>query len=182
VPHRHPVGAARAGVAFVSNDRKSEGLFLDKTIAENLVATRLPALGRAGVVRSRRERQAARTLAGLTGLADRELAEPASTLSGGNQQRAFVGRCLDRDDVFALVLDEPTRGVDIGGRTAIHRLLRTAADAGLVVLFASTELEELLELGDVIVTMRGGRTIARYEDGADGAVLMRDMTHGSHVA
>jgi len=182
VPHRHPVGAARAGVAFVSNDRKSEGLFLDKTIAENLVATRLPALGRAGVVRSRRERQAARTLADLAGLSTRELKEPVDALSGGNQQRAFVGRCLDRDDVFVLLLDEPTRGVDIGGRTAIHRLLRTAADAGLIVLFASTELEELLELGDVIVTMREGRTIARYEGGADGAVLMRDMTHGSHVA
>ena len=80
-------------------------------------------------------------------------------LSGGNQQKVFVGRCLDRDDVFALLLDEPTRGVDIGGRAAIHQLLRQAADAGLVVIFASTELEELLELGDVIVTMRDGRIV-----------------------
>ncbi len=75
----------------------------------------------------------------------------------------FVGRCLGRDDVFALLLDEPTRGVDIGGRAAIHRLLRAAADAGLVVLFASTELEELLELGDVIITMRDGRMVGRYD-------------------
>jgi ABC-type sugar transport system ATPase subunit len=104
-----------------------------------------------------------------------------AALSGGNQQKVFVGRCLDRDDVFALLLDEPTRGVDIGGRAAIHRLLRAAADAGLIVLFASTELEELLELGDVIVTLREGRMIARYEGGADGGVLMRDMTHGSQA-
>jgi ABC-type sugar transport system ATPase subunit len=179
VPFRDPVGAVRAGVAFVSNDRKSEGLFLDKTVAANLVATRLPALGRAGVVRVRRERHAARALAELAGLPAQRLTEPVAALSGGNQQKVFVGRCLDRDDVFALLLDEPTRGVDIGGRAAIHRLLRAAADAGLIVLFASTELEELLELGDVIVTMREGRMIARYEGGTDGAVLMRDMTHGS---
>jgi ABC-type sugar transport system ATPase subunit len=84
--------------------------------------------------------------------------------------------------VLALVLDEPTRGVDIGGRAAIHRLLRGAADAGLVVLFASTELEELLELGDVIVTMREGHLVARYEGDADGAALLRDMTHGTRAA
>ncbi len=61
--------------------------------------------------------------------------------------------------MHALLLDEPTRGVDIGGRAAIHQLLREAADAGLVVVFASTELEELLELGDVIVTMHDGRVV-----------------------
>jgi ABC-type sugar transport system ATPase subunit len=178
VSFRSAVGAARAGVAFASNDRKSEGLFLDKTIAENLVATRLPALSRAGIVRARRERHAAQALAEAAGLSARRLNEPVAALSGGNQQKAFVGRCLGRADMFALLLDEPTRGVDIGGRAAIHRLLRAAADAGLIVIFASTELEELLELGDVIVTMREGRMIDRYEGGADGAVLMRDMTHG----
>ncbi len=182
VPFRSPAGAARAGVAFVSNDRKSEGLFLDKPIAANLLATRLPSLGRAGLLRASREQRAATALAELAGLGNRRLSDPVATLSGGNQQKVFVSRCLGRDDVFALLLDEPTRGVDIGGRAAIHRLLRAAADAGLIVLFASTELEELLELGDVIVTMRETRMVARYEGGADGAVLMRDMTHGGHAA
>lgn len=182
VPFRSPVGAVSAGVAFVSNDRKSEGLFLDQPIAANLVATRLPALGRAGVLSSRREQQAAKSLAELVGIPGDRLGEPAAVLSGGNQQKVFVGRGLGRDDVYALLLDEPTRGVDIGGRAAIHRLLRSAADAGLIVLFASTELEELLELGDVIITMRETRTVARYESGADGVVLMRDMTHGADAA
>jgi ABC-type sugar transport system ATPase subunit len=176
VPARDPVAAARAGLAFVSNDRKSEGLFLDKSVAWNLVATRLPRLGRGGVVRPRQEQATARALAARSGLPAERLADPVLALSGGNQQKAFVGRCLDRDDVFALLLHEPTRGVDIGGRAAIHRLLRQAADAGLVVLFASTELEELLELGDVILTMRDGRVVRRYEGDVDGALLMRDMT------
>jgi ABC-type sugar transport system ATPase subunit len=182
VPLRTPVGAARTGMAFVSNDRKSEGLFLGKSIAENLLATRLPALSRAGVLRGRGERRAAASLAELAGVSDRRLSEPAAALSGGNQQKVFVARCLGRDDVFTLLLDEPTRGVDIGGRAAIHRMLRSAADAGLVVLFASTELDELLELGDVIVTMREGRIVARYEGETDGGVLMRDMTHGERAA
>lgn len=72
--------------------------------------------------------------------------------------------------------------MDIGGRIAIHRLLRAAADAGLIVIFASTELEELLELGDVIITMREARMVARYDGGADGAVLLRDMTQGESAA
>ena len=112
----------------------------------------------------------------LIGLPAARLGDAVAELSGGNQQKAFVGRCLGRDDVFALLMDEPTRGVDIGGRAAIHHLLRRAADAGLVVMFASTELDELLELGDVIVTMRGGRLVNRYEGDVDGALLMRDMT------
>jgi ABC-type sugar transport system ATPase subunit len=182
VPFRSPVGAGRAGIAFVSNDRKSEGLFLSKPIATNLVASRLPALSRAGVVDGRRERRTAATLAELAGLPKARLGEPVLALSGGNQQKVFVGRCLGRDDLSVLLLDDPTRGVDVRGRAEIHDLLRTAADSGLVVVFASTELQELLELGDVIVTMREGRAVARYDGGADGATLMRDMIHGARVA
>jgi ABC-type sugar transport system ATPase subunit len=182
VRFRDPVACARVGVAFVSNDRKSEGLFLDKTIRWNLVATRLPDLASAGVLRPRREQRAVQRLAASSGLAADRLGATVAALSGGNQQKVFVGRNLDRDNVFALLLDEPTRGVDIGGRAAIHRLLRSAADAGLVVLFASTELEELLELGDVIITMRDGRVVGRYDGDVDGTVLMRDMVHGAGAA
>jgi ABC-type sugar transport system ATPase subunit len=134
------------------------------------------------VLNPRAARRSAETLADLAGISRSRLEQAVGTLSGGNQQKVFVGRCLGRDDVFALLLDEPTRGVDIGGRAAIHRLLREAADAGLVVIFASTELEELLELADVIVTMRDGRTVGRYDGITDGALLLRDMTHGSDAA
>ncbi|GIH28619.1 ribose import ATP-binding protein RbsA [Acrocarpospora phusangensis] len=178
LPFRDPVRVARAGLAFVSNDRKSEGLFLGTSVARNLVATRLPRLARAGVVQSRLERRTALALAEQSGLPEGRLDDDVLALSGGNQQKVFVGRCLGGGDVWALLLDEPTRGVDVGGRAEIHRLLREAADHGLVVIFASTELDELLELGDVIVTMRDGRVVNRYEGAVDEALLMRDMTHG----
>jgi ABC-type sugar transport system ATPase subunit len=176
VPLRDPVRAARAGLAFVSNDRKTEGLFLGMSVERNLLATRLPGLARAGVVRPRRERRAALSLAEQSGLPGHRLDAEVLALSGGNQQKVLVGRCLGREDVHALLLDEPTRGVDVGGRAEIHRLLREAAERGLVVIFASTELDELLELGDVIVTMRDGQVVGRYEGDVDGALLMRDMT------
>ncbi|MBO3749912.1 sugar ABC transporter ATP-binding protein [Streptosporangiaceae bacterium NEAU-GS5] len=179
IPFRDPVRAAREGIAFVSNDRKSEGLFLGTSVARNLVATRLPALARAGVMVPRRERRAARSLAERSRLPPHRLDERVTALSGGNQQKVFVGRCLDDGRVHALLLDEPTRGVDVGGRAEIHRLLRQAADRDLVVVFASTELDELLELGDVIVTMRDGRIVSRYEGDIDEARLLRDMTHGA---
>jgi ABC-type sugar transport system ATPase subunit len=177
VPFRDPVRTARDGLAFVSGDRKSEGLFLGASVARNLVATRLPSLARAGVVRSKLERRAVVSLAKRSGLAPERLDDDVLLLSGGNQQKVFVGRCLGDDRVHTLLLDEPTRGVDVGGRAEIHRLLRQAADDGLVVIFASMELDELLELGDVIVTMRCGRMVGRYEGDVDEALLMRDMTH-----
>jgi ABC-type sugar transport system ATPase subunit len=99
-------------------------------------------------------------------------------LSGGNQQKVFVGRCLGRDDVRVLLLDDPTRGVDVGGRAAIHALLRDAAGHGTAVLFSSTELEELHDLADVVVTMHQGRAVRRHAGDAAGAVLLREMTHG----
>ncbi|QIG45643.1 sugar ABC transporter ATP-binding protein [Nocardioides anomalus] len=171
--------SVRAGVAFVSNDRKSEGLFLDKPIGWNLLATRLGALTRGGVVVSRRWSAALDALVDLCGLERRRVGHDVRTLSGGNQQKVFVGRGLARDDVRVLLLDEPTRGVDVGGRAAIHRLLRDAAEQGLAVLFSSTELEELQDLADVVVTLHQGHVVQRHDGPTPGAVLLREMTHGA---
>lgn len=178
VPLGRPGAAVRAGIAFASNDRKSEGLFLDKPISWNLLATRLPAVLRRGVVSRRRWSGAVAGLVELCGLDAARVGHDVRTLSGGNQQKVFVGRCLGRDDVRVLLLDEPTRGVDVGGRAAIHALVRDAADRGVVVLFGSTELEELQDLADVVVTMHQGVAVQRHDGATPGAVLLREMTHG----
>lgn len=174
----HPATATRAGIAFVSNDRKSEGLFLDRSIGWNLMATRLGDVTSGGVIRGRRWRAAVGALVDLCGLDPDRTGHRAGSLSGGNQQKVFVGRCLGRDDVRVLLLDDPTRGVDVGGRAAIHALLRDAADTGMAVLFTSTELEELIDLADVVVTMHKGAVVHRHEGETSGAVLLREMTHG----
>ncbi len=171
------VSRQRAGIMFISNDRKSEGLFLDSSVGANLTATRLPALSRFGVVDALRERRERLRLAQLAGIDESRLADPVSGLSGGNQQKVFTARALERDDARVLLIDEPTRGVDIGGRAAIHDLVRSAAESGMVVIFASTELEELIELADVVLTMKDGRIVRRYDGDIRGADLMYDMTH-----
>jgi ABC-type sugar transport system ATPase subunit len=174
----NPVAAAKAGIAFVSNDRKSEGLFLGKPVGWNLLATRLSEVTRLGVLNRRRWTASLAKLVELCGLDANRVGHAVGSLSGGNQQRVFVGRCLDRDDVRVLLLDDPTRGVDVGGRAAIHALLREAAEQGMAVLFSSTELEELLDLADVVITMHKGVAVQRHAGDTPGTVLLREMTHG----
>jgi ABC-type sugar transport system ATPase subunit len=172
-----PTGALAAGVAFASNDRKAEGVFLQKSVQTNLLATRLPALSVAGVMRPGRARRVADRLASFVKLDRKRLSSEVVTLSGGNQQKVFLGRCLDREDIKLLVLDEPTRGVDVAGRAEIHELLREAKLAGVTVIFSSTEVDEILELADQIVTMFAGEVVAvRPRAQVNAETLSADMT------
>jgi ABC-type sugar transport system ATPase subunit len=172
-----PVTALHRGIRFVSNDRKHEGLFLDRTVRTNLTSTRLPSVSTFGVIRSRRLREIAHKLASSIGLSRRGQSA-VGNLSGGNQQKVFIGRSLDSGVDNVLLLDEPTRGVDVAGRQDIHRLVREAAASGTAVLFASTEIEEVLDLGHDIVTMYGGRKISeRPREGVTVQSLLSDMTH-----
>ena len=178
IPLGSPQRAAAVGVAYVSNDRKGEGLFLDQSVQLNLLATRLGRLARGGVVAPGRNRKTAADLAKDAHIDVARLSSDVEHLSGGNQQKVLIGRCLNDDHVKVLLLDEPSRGVDVKGRAEIHRLIRAAAAEGLAVLFASTELDELLELSDEILTMRAGRIIARHSaDATTGAAVLADMTH-----
>lgn len=177
-----PLGAAHrsvaAGVAYLSNDRKGEGLFLAQSVEQNLVATRLDSLSSMGVLGSERLRTEAAELAKAIGLAPERTAEPVERLSGGNQQKVLLGRCLQRAQTRVLLLDEPTRGVDVRGRAEIHALVRRVAGEGAIVVFTSTELEEILDLADEVVTMRAGRIIGRHERAdVDEHVLLGEMTH-----
>jgi ABC-type sugar transport system ATPase subunit len=175
-----PRRALADGVQFISNDRKSEGLFLEHPIDLNLVASRMPRLGSWGWLSPVKVRTVARGLAELATVPPDRLSKPVGTLSGGNQQKVLLGRCIDSENLSLLLLDEPTRGVDVGGRAELHRLIRKIAATGTSVLFSSTELDELLELSDVTVSMFGGRVVnvsSRSETSASR--LLGEMTHPS---
>jgi ABC-type sugar transport system ATPase subunit len=178
LPLGRPVACVRRGIAYASNDRRDEGLFIAQSVADNLAATRLDTLGmelkRSG---SDAVRASATPLAQLAHIPLERLEASVKQLSGGNQQRVLIARSLQLERVRALLIDGPTRGVDVAGRTAIHQLLRDAADDGLLVIFASTELEELLELADTIITMRAGQVIGTYDGQVAGTRILDDLTH-----
>lgn len=172
-PHR----AAEAGVLYIPNDRQREGLFLGQPVGRNLTVLRLRRLSRLGLVLRRRVHRTARELATMAGVPADRLVSPAGSLSGGNQQKVLLGRALELEGTTLLALDEPTRGVDVGGRAEIHRLVREAARRGTAVIFSSTELDEVLDLADVVVTIFAGRIVSvvpRAE--ASAPTILANMT------
>lgn len=174
-----PRRSQAAGLVFISNDRKEEGLFLSQTIESNLTVTRLGSLTRFGVLMRRDLSAASRRLLELVGIERARGRAPVGELSGGNQQKVFIGRCLEQQAGELLLLDEPTRGVDVGGRAEIHHLVRGAAAAGDAVIFSSTELDEILDLADVVVTMFAGRIVSVLSRSrATAKSILADTTHG----
>jgi len=178
-----PERSVRRGAIFASNDRKGEGLFLHQTVARNLLATRLKAVSRGGFLSPRMFAALAQRLAKVIGFDQRRLGAAAQTLSGGNQQKVFLGRCIEKEAALLLLFDEPTRGVDVGGRADIHNLIRHAASTGACVMFVSSEIEEILDLADTVVTMFAGRItrIGRRRE-MTAAGILAEITSGAVTA
>lgn len=140
----------QTGVGLVSEDRKTEGLALDRTIADNLTLTRLPRFVRPSETKSHAERWADEI-----GVRRRTVDQPISTLSGGNQQKVAIARLLYHD-VDVLLLDEPTRGIDVGSKSQIYATIDALAAQGKAVLVVSSYLPELLGVCDRIAVMFRG--------------------------
>jgi ABC-type sugar transport system ATPase subunit len=157
---KSPRDAVGAGIAFVTEDRKLEGLALDLTNLANLSSTTLP--GRFGFYADGRARELATEVAGQVDIDPRALDRPARMLSGGNQQKVVVGKWLAVKP-RVLLCDEPTRGIDVGAKAEIYRILRSLADDGVAIVFASSELPEVLGLADRILVMREGRIVAEMD-------------------
>jgi ABC-type sugar transport system ATPase subunit len=174
---RRPRDAIQAGIAYCSGDRKHDGLFMVRTIQENLSAPALGRLAHGGWLSRGRERKVATELAHLFQVDTRRLSHLAGTLSGGNQQKVALGKWIGAQPTVLLV-EEPTRGVDVGARAEIYAHLRKLADEGLAVVFASSDITEVLGLADTVATFYRGRLISRQPvDRTDAAAVLRDVTH-----
>lgn len=154
---RSPADAAAQGMALVPEDRKHDGLLLEESIQDNLTLVALGATSRRFPFRSpTAERRLAETMVQDLGVRPPRREAIAGGLSGGNQQKVALGRWLACDP-RVLLLDEPTRGVDVGAKAEIHGILRRLAESGAAILLASSEMEELLTLADRILVMHDGR-------------------------
>jgi ABC-type sugar transport system ATPase subunit len=165
LPGRRPVGrglrrAIESGVALVSGDRKRYGLMLDKPIWENVAQVRSVALAREGVlIRSRPLRRRAGELVGQLRVRMSSVDQLAGSLSGGNQQKLVFAKWLNAQP-SVLLLDDPTRGVDVGAKAEMHALIRAAADGGAIVLLASTDVDELAGVCHRVAVFFQGRVCA----------------------
>jgi ABC-type sugar transport system ATPase subunit len=169
-----PRAAIARGVALVTEDRRHDGLVMDAAVAENLALVALPPLaGPVGFLAPARVEAAVRAQATAVRLESATgLRAPARSLSGGNQQKVVIGKWLmARPRVF--LLDEPTRGIDVGAKQQVYRLVAELADEGAAVLVVSSEIEELLGLCDRLLVLRRGEVAARLERPFDREAVLR---------
>lgn len=148
--------AIRAGIVYLSEDRKHSGVFLDLSIASNVSALDLKKLTRNGLVDRRLELTQAITLCTRLGVKMGAIGDPVSSLSGGNQQKVAIAKQLSVKP-RVIIMDEPTRGIDVGAKSEIHKLLRELAEDGVGIIVISSELPELIGISDRVIVIRGGR-------------------------
>jgi monosaccharide-transporting ATPase len=160
---RGPRDAVAAGMAYLSEDRKVEGIVPDLSVRENLTLALLPRLTRMGIVDEARERKVVEGFIKALGIRTADMDQPIRELSGGNQQKVLLGRWLALEPKL-LILDEPTRGVDVGAKLEIQSIIASHVEKGCAVLLISSEFEELIEGAHNIVVLQEGRSVRQLSN------------------
>ncbi len=182
-----PAGPAEAiadGLGFLTEDRKAEGIVPDMSVRENLTLALLPKLSRNGQVQRGRERALVEKFVEALGIKTANIDQPIRELSGGNQQKVLLARWLATEPEL-LILDEPTRGVDVGAKLEIQAIIRNYVDKGFGVVLISSEFEELVEGADKIIVLQDGYSVTTLnnpgvtEDALIGAIAHH---HGDGAA
>ena len=174
-----PTAAMNAGIGFVPEDRRQHGLVMELSTEANIALASLRRLRRRGLLFASTERAFALDWAKRLQVKFGRLSSPVSSLSGGNQQKVVLAKWLSRDP-RVLIVDEPTRGIDVGTKAEVHRLLASLANDGVAVLVISSELPEVLSVADRILVMREGRLVATLNH--DEASEERIIAAGTGVA
>ena len=157
-----PAAAVAAGLAYVPEDRQVQGAVLPFGVRENITLAALDRFASAGVVSKARELDETRRLGARLAVKASNWDQPLGQLSGGNQQKVVIGKWLATNP-RVLILDEPTKGVDIGSKAAVHAFMSELAREGLAVILVSSELPEVMGMSDRIIVMREGRIAAQFE-------------------
>ena len=182
LPNGDPVAAMAAGVALVPEDRRQQGLVMDMGIDQNVALASLGRLRRFGLIGRGSESALALTWAERLQLKFGRMRNPVSTLSGGNQQKVVLGKWLARDPSL-LIIDEPTRGIDVGTKAEVHRILDGLVSDGMAILMISSELPEVLGMADRVLVLHEGRITAELSRAeADEDSVMRAATGLAAVA
>jgi ribose transport system ATP-binding protein len=151
-------GAVARGVGLCPEERKAQGLLLDQAVYRNVTLSSLSRFARAGFLRQASERSESLRLVRSLDVRPAGIERAVRTLSGGNQQKIVLARWL-LHGCRVLLLDEPTRGVDVGARSEIYELVRTLAESGVAVVVVSSEVEEVIGISDRILVIREGDVV-----------------------
>ncbi|WP_101847413.1 sugar ABC transporter ATP-binding protein [Zhihengliuella sp. ISTPL4] len=179
---RRPVDAMRAGLALVPEDRRKQGLVIEAGVGGNITLAIRRRLARLGLLTSAMENRAAREWASRLEVKTHALDTVAATLSGGNQQKVVLAKWLATQPQV-LLIDEPTRGIDVGTKSEVHRLLSQLAGQGMGILMISSELPEVLGMADRVLVMREGRITAEIpRSEATSENVMFAATHASELS
>ncbi|MEM1047240.1 MAG: sugar ABC transporter ATP-binding protein [Pseudomonadota bacterium] len=158
-----PSDAIRNRIGMLSEDRKAEGIVPDMSVRENMTLALLPALTRNGRIETQRERALVEQFIKALGIKSANMDQPIRELSGGNQQKVLLARWLATEPEI-LILDEPTRGVDVGAKLEIQAIIRDYVDRGFGVVLISSEFEELVEGADTIVVLQDGYSVTTLQN------------------
>jgi rhamnose transport system ATP-binding protein len=182
VPAHDPRAAIRLGMAFIPEDRRKQGLVTEASVARNVAGVIRSNLARFGLLTAGAESRAAGPWAGRLEVKTNALDMNAATMSGGNQQKVVIAKWLATDPSL-LIIDEPTRGIDVGTKAEVHRLLSELAGQGLAILMISSELPEVLAMADRVLVVCEGRLTADLDgDEATPENVMRAATRTAEPA
>lgn len=178
VRFRVPEEAIRAGIGFCSEDRKADGIIPELSVRENLTLAALPTLTRYGIIDRKKQEEIVERFIQRLGIKTAGPEQKIRELSGGNQQKVLLARWLCLNPRL-LLLDEPTRGIDVGAKSEIQKLVEELAEDGMGVLLISSELEEIIEGSDHVVVLRDGATVAELaRENVSQDAIMSAMAHG----
>jgi rhamnose transport system ATP-binding protein len=179
VPPGNPSAAMGLGLALVPEDRRKQGLVIDSTVGQNITTAIRRALSKLGLITTSMENASAQVWASRLEVKTQALDAVAGTLSGGNQQKVVLGKWLATSPKV-LIIDEPTRGIDVGTKAEVHRMMSELAGQGLGILMISSELPEVLGMADRVLVMREGRITAELDRSeATSESVMFAATHAA---
>ncbi|HSL77565.1 MAG TPA: ATP-binding cassette domain-containing protein, partial [Candidatus Limnocylindrales bacterium] len=176
---RSPREAIALGIGLLTEDRKADGLLLLQPVSANVTIARMDEVAPGGIIRAARERRVVKAFIDRLAIRTPSPSTPAQNLSGGNQQKVILAKWLNAR-CRILLIDEPTRGVDVGAKREIYALLRDLTARGTAIVMVSSELPEVLGISDRIVVMREGRIAVTLD--AREATEERVMAHATRIA
>ena len=163
VPPSSTVEARRRGIGLIPENRKEEGIFPNLCVRKNMTIAALEQISRKGHISEKQETDIVQEQVGALNIVTPSMHQLIPKLSGGNQQKVLVARWLIKENLKVLIVDEPTRGIDVGAKREIYRLIDALAGQGLAVIVMSSEMPEILGICDRIYVMREGRITGEFD-------------------